>query len=57
MEIKIEVDLKIKARFEFEPRDLWAGVHWKNERRDKVGKLHFWVIVIPMIPLHIVFEK
>ena len=61
--------MRIKARFEFEPRDLFLGLYWnittnyldsKNEVRINRSPyilyprtLHFYILFIPTIPLHI----
>ncbi len=40
---------RLKVQIQFEYRDWWAGVFW---RRTKIA-LHFYICLIPMLPLHI----
>lgn len=42
----------LKAQFQFEPRDVWIGLFW---RRTEIA-LHFYVCVVPMIPLHVTYR-
>jgi hypothetical protein len=39
-----------KVGFEFEPRDVWVGLFWR--RTDYW--LHFYVCMLPCVPLHVV---
>jgi len=39
----------IKAQFQLEWRDLWVGLFW---RRTEIA-IHFYVCLIPCLPLHI----
>lgn len=41
---------KCKVQVQFEPRDLWVGLFW---RRSGLC-LHFYITLIPLLPLHIV---
>lgn len=46
----------MKARFEFEPRDMWVGVYWDARRITGVYDWTHWdvyICIIPMVPLHI----
>jgi hypothetical protein len=40
-----------RGRFEFQPRDLWIGVYWKDDGLT----LDVWICVLPCIPLHLQF--
>jgi hypothetical protein len=55
----------MRVGLEFKPQDLWIGAYWEH-RRGKVvtpaipdvcwRDLHLWVCVVPMCPLHFVWE-
>ncbi len=40
---------RIKAQFQWEPRDLWVGLFW---RRTDIA-LHLYICIVPLVPLHI----
>lgn len=40
---------RLKAQFQFEPKDWWIGLFW--QRTDVA--LHLYVCLIPLVPLHI----
>jgi len=48
-----------KAQFQFEPRDLWIGLFWRINREMPAPfyTLHFYICIIPIIPLHITILK
>lgn len=41
---------RLKAQIQWEPRDLWVGVFW----RESDLCLHVYICLIPLLPLHIV---
>lgn len=40
---------KVSIWIEFNPHDLWIGLYWKRY----YGERHFYVCVLPMLPIHI----
>ncbi len=40
---------KVKAQFQWEPRDLWVGCFWRRTP----NCLHLYICLLPMIPLHV----
>lgn len=64
--------MKIKARIEFVPNDLWIGCYWKRSstkwiqdedqddgaiwRPRKAERLHLWLCLLPCLPLHVMFH-
>lgn len=40
---------RLKAQFQFEPRDCWIGLFWQ---RTEVA-FHLYVCLIPLVPLHV----
>ena len=44
---------KIKARIEFEPRDLWIGVYWNYHTIGTLKHLDIYICIIPIFPIHI----
>ena len=43
----------LKIQFQFEPRDLWVGLFW---RQTEVAT-HFYICLLPTIPLHITIVR
>jgi len=42
----------MKISIEFKPQDFWVGAYW-----ERLGnKQHLWVCLLPMIPIHLVWE-
>ena len=46
---------RIKVQFQIEIRDLWIGLFWRtnHEMTPPFYTLHFYVCILPLIPLHI----
>lgn len=42
---------RLKAQFQFEPKDWWIGLFW--QRTDVA--LHLYVCFVPLVPLHVTF--
>jgi len=40
---------RLKAQFQFEPRDAWFGLFW---RRTGIA-LHLYICIVPLVPLHV----
>ena len=40
----------LRARLEFQPRDLWVGLYWTRMRY-----FHVYICLVPMLPLHLTF--
>ena len=59
----------MKAKIEFKPQDCWIGVFWKKRKKydaeiyyrtkaiRKKERLDVWICIVPMLPIHLVFEK
>lgn len=43
----------LKAQFQFEPRDLWIGLFWRQTEMS----WHFYICIVPLLPLHITFMR
>lgn len=52
-------------RLEFKPQDLWVGAYWEHRPGRQITPsipdwrwrdLHIWLCLLPMLPLHLVFE-
>ncbi len=43
----------MKAQVQFEPRDLWVGLFW----RETDLCWHFYLCVVPVLPLHVTILK
>jgi hypothetical protein len=43
-------------RFEFKPADCWIGVFWSRGEDEPPSLLHVWVCLLPMLPLHLVYQ-
>jgi hypothetical protein len=55
------VYLMIKAKVEFDPRDLWLGLYWKRKLHLVAGlrtrvDLHVYLTLIPCFPIHFVLS-
>lgn len=46
---------RVKAQFQWEPRDLWAGLFWRVNREmpRPYYTLHLYVCLVPCVPLHV----
>lgn len=43
----------LKVQIQWEPRDVWIGLFWR-----KTGiALHFYICILPMVPLHITVKR
>lgn len=50
---------RIRAKFLFEPRDLWIGLYWEWCRGEAIFGRHYlrlFFILIPMFPLRITLK-
>lgn len=43
----------LRARFEFEPRDLWVGVYWDRSPTH----WHVYLTAVPCLPLHVSWRR
>ena len=53
---------RVKAQFQFEPRDLWVGVFWRVSGQEwgplqALRFLHVYVCLIPTLPFHVTILK
>ena len=44
---------RLIAQFQFDPHDLWVGLFWRRTER----AMHFYICLIPLVPLHIVIMR
>lgn len=44
---------RLKVQFQLEFRDLWLGLFW----RTTTIALHFYICLVPMVPLHITIAR
>lgn len=51
----------MKAKLEWQPRDLWVGIYWRAVALKTVTweyrALHVWVCILPCIPIHLTFRR
>jgi len=43
----------LKVQFQLEVRDLWIGLFWRTSSI----ALHFYICLVPMVPLHITIAR
>jgi len=55
MKLRIIDNPRLKAQFQFEPRDLWIGLFWRVNREmpPPYYTLHLYLCILPLVPLHI----
>lgn len=44
---------RVKVNIQWEPRDLWVGLFWRVNRHDGYNIWHFYLCILPMIPIHV----
>lgn len=42
-----------RLTWEWEPRDFWVGIYWHRQKQ----QLDVWWCLIPMLPLHLHYER
>jgi hypothetical protein len=53
MKLRIWNGTAMKAQIQFEPRDLWVGLFWRQT--DLCW--HFYLCLVPVLPLHVTILK
>lgn len=48
---------RIRARLEFEPRDLWVGLYWEKRNIGELKRYDYYICVVPMLPIHVVYTR
>ena len=53
--LRIVDGTRIKAQFQWEPRDIWVGLFWRVRlsELERWKFLHLYICVIPFVPLHV----
>lgn len=51
----MKVYRRLKARIEFEPRDLWIGVYWDRKKIGTLSQLNLYICIVPVFPIHLTY--